>query len=704
MNLATGRAIGGRYEIIEELGKGGFGTTFLAKDRHLPGDRFCVVKQLKPQARDPKTLEAAKRLFETEAEVLYKLGTHPQIPRLFAYFTEEDEFYLVQEYVKGEPLTKQLVAGEKQEPDTVIPWVIEILKILQFVHQENVIHRDINPQNLIVREADKRLVLIDFGAVKQISTTFIAASGINLTVSIGTPGYQPSEQTHGNPKFASDIYAVGIIAIQALTGLLPQEIPIDVETEELKWRDSTNINPNLADVLDKMVRYDFRQRFRSASEVIEALNSINDSRVNTVVISPKKSGSKKRLKIGFLGITKFIVCVCCLSVLGFAVTRIYNLQTASQHYREGETLTYLKRYPDALAAYEKAIAIDPNHIDARLGKAQILTLLNRYPDALINYEQAIQLKPDTAKLWEGRGKVLDALNRHDRALDSFDRALQIDRNAAESWYGRGKVLTELKKYGDALIAYNEAVNLADNSPNYWYERGWVLHNLRQYAEAIASYDKALSLQDSLASAWYGKANSLVRLGRDAEASTAYQKATDYQPNYHQAWFGLGNTLLKQRQYQSAVNAFDNGLKYQSKDAEIWYNKGWALYQMSQYKLAVNAYDRSLALKKDSPQVWYNRGNALYNLNSYEAAALSYRQATRYQPSYYQSWYSRGNALVQLKRFAEAVSSYEKTLRYRPNYPEAIAALNWAKVQVKLTNLKNNILPAKTPEPKRLTKP
>jgi serine/threonine protein kinase len=690
MNLVTGRAIGGRYEIIEQLGKGGFGTTFLAKDRHLPGNSFCVVKQLKPQARDAQALEAAKRLFETEAEVLDCLGTHPQIPRLFAYFTEDNEFYLVQEYIKGESFSKKLVIGKKLDPNLVTSWIIDILKILKFVHHNQVIHRDINPQNLIVREADGQIVLIDFGAVKQISTSFLMASGVNLTVSIGTPGYQPSEQAHGNPKFSSDIYAIGIIAIQALTGLSPQEISRDPDTEELRWRDNIDIDSRLADVLDRMVKYDFRQRFPSATQALKALESLSSSETKTIIISPQNNRGRFAFKLGFGKIFKAIVLLGSLAGVGFAATRINGWQTANRSYRDGETLTSLKKYPEALASYEKAIEIEPNNIEARIGKANILSILQRNQEALINYDRAIKIEPSNPILWQKRGVVLDLLNQNKQAIDSFDRAIQLDRSLADSWYGRGKVLTELKQYRDALKAYDEAVNLEPQAEKYWHERGWILHNLKRYQDAIASYDKALSLQDSLAPAWYGKANALAILGKDTEAVTAYQKAVDYQPKYYQAWFGLANILLKQQQYESAINAFDSGIQYQSKDAEVWANKGWALHQLKQYQLAVKAYDRSLGLKRSRSQVWYNKGNALYNLNAYKAAAIAYRQATRYKPSYHLAWYSRGNALVKLQRYQEAVKSYEKALRYNPNYTQAIAGLNWAKVRLKLSQLKTTV--------------
>ena len=272
-----GKILGGRYQIISHLGRGGFGTTFVAEDRHLPGNPQCVVKQLKPKknSEDPLALQAARRLFDREAEVLYQLGNHDRIPRLFAHFEEDGDFYLVQELIDGNELRKELQLGQQLSEAQVIVLCIEILEILEFVHQQDVIHRDIKPSNLIRRRQDGKIVLIDFGAVKQIGTQVIASQDqTSLTIAIGSPGYMPNEQLAGKPRFCSDIYAVGILGIQALTGLNPRQFPEDLKTSEIIWRDQVRVSPDLADILDKMVRYDFRERYQSATEVLEAFNGL----------------------------------------------------------------------------------------------------------------------------------------------------------------------------------------------------------------------------------------------------------------------------------------------------------------------------------------------------------------------------------------------------------------------------------------------
>jgi serine/threonine protein kinase len=157
-------------------------------------------------------LQAAKRLFNREAEVLYQLGNHNQIPRLFAHFEEEQEFYLVQEFIEGHELRQELPVGKKLSENFVIALLKEVLEILAFVHQQNVIHRDIKPSNLVRRKQDGKLVLIDFGAVKQFGTQVINSQGAtSFTIAIGSPGYMPNEQIAGKPRFSSDIYAVGML-------------------------------------------------------------------------------------------------------------------------------------------------------------------------------------------------------------------------------------------------------------------------------------------------------------------------------------------------------------------------------------------------------------------------------------------------------------------------------------------------------------
>ncbi|MDJ0635280.1 MAG: serine/threonine-protein kinase [Xenococcaceae cyanobacterium MO_188.B29] len=256
-----------RYKIISSLGKGGFGKTYLAEDTKRPNNPPCVVKQLNPGIDDPKFLDIARRLFTKEAETLEKLGFYEQIPRLLAYFEEKHEFYLVQEYIEGKTLSQELSPNQPWSEVKVIDLLRDCLKIIDFVHSNGVIHRDIKPDNLIRRQ-DNKLVLVDFGTVKE--TVISQTQAIASTVAVGTRGYMPTEQARGKPRFTSDIYALGIIAIQALTGVHPIQLQED-QNGEILWQSQVRCSPKLKEIIAKMVRYHFKDRYQSAKEVLEQL-------------------------------------------------------------------------------------------------------------------------------------------------------------------------------------------------------------------------------------------------------------------------------------------------------------------------------------------------------------------------------------------------------------------------------------------------
>ena len=270
------KTLGGRYKITQILGHGGFGETYIAQDIKRPQSPQCVVKQLSPATNNPSHLKLARRLFDREAETLERLGKHEQIPRLLAYFEEDGEFYLVQEYIPGHSLSEELSLGRQLPEARVIDMLRELLEILIFVHGERVIHRDIKPNNIIRRQTDRSLVLIDFGAVKdQYSKLAAEETSSNLTIGIGTQGYMAPEQAAGKPQPNSDLYAVGMMGVQALTGLPPSQLKPDA-LGEICWEEKASVSSGLAAVLSKMVRYDCAKRYKSAIEALQELKKLSN--------------------------------------------------------------------------------------------------------------------------------------------------------------------------------------------------------------------------------------------------------------------------------------------------------------------------------------------------------------------------------------------------------------------------------------------
>jgi serine/threonine protein kinase len=264
--LDVGTVLRNRYEIVQQLGTGSFGVTYIAQDRDFPGQKEFVVKQFNPVNLDRESIDIARAKFTQEAECLARLN-NDFIPRVYAQFEENGHFYIVQDLVEGVTLAQEFKAGEKKNEQYIKKLLVDVLTPLAYVHQQNIIHRDLKPDNLIRRNDDGKISLIDFGAVKEVVNQPTSQAG----TTIGTPGYMPHEQISGRPKMSSDIYAVGVIAIQASTGFALSQLSFDHD-ENLVWQDlAPDISLELKNILSQMVEYDFRKRYGSASEALQAL-------------------------------------------------------------------------------------------------------------------------------------------------------------------------------------------------------------------------------------------------------------------------------------------------------------------------------------------------------------------------------------------------------------------------------------------------
>lgn len=304
MNTKLGQLCGSknlfreRYAILRILGRGGFGVTFLARNVTLPGHPLCVIKQLCPKVSSPRSWQRAKERFEKEAKTLGQLGNHSQIPMLLDYFEMGEDFFLVQEYVRGCTLTREVRRKGPLSETEVKQFLQEILPVLQYIHKNHVIHRDIKPHNLLRCDDDGRLVLIDFGAVREelakATELFDKTATTNF---VGTMGFAPPEQFSLRPVYSSDIYALGVTCLYLLTGKAPLEFDYDANTGEICWQNKLTVSPHFTEILNRMLKTSVRERFKSAAEVVFALgmeshsSSLSDCLTNQPLGVEEKTNS-----------------------------------------------------------------------------------------------------------------------------------------------------------------------------------------------------------------------------------------------------------------------------------------------------------------------------------------------------------------------------------------------------------------------------
>jgi formylglycine-generating enzyme required for sulfatase activity len=261
-----------RYLPLNFIGEGGFGRTFQAVDvKRL--NTPCVIKQFFPQQAGSAALEKAKQLFEQEAKRLQELGKHPQIPDLLAFFSQDGRLYLVQEFIDGENLLQEVQRLGKFNELQIQNLLRDLLPVLHFIHEQNVIHRDIKPDNIIRRKIDQKLFLIDFGVSKETSGTILTKIG---TIT-GTPGYAPPEQFRGMVYKSSDLYSLAVTCLRLLTGIFPEkngsDLLFDTNIMEWQWQKYVSLSQNLSDILETMIHNIPQSRFHSAPEVLHALEN-----------------------------------------------------------------------------------------------------------------------------------------------------------------------------------------------------------------------------------------------------------------------------------------------------------------------------------------------------------------------------------------------------------------------------------------------
>ncbi|OWY67308.1 hypothetical protein B7486_32150 [cyanobacterium TDX16] len=279
-----------RYRVLRELANGRFGKTFLAEDTQMPSGKKCIIKQLKPSENSPQVDRIIREKFQREAATLETLGDiNSQIPRLYAYFVEAGEFYLVQEWIQGQTLSDRVEQEGVFSEREVKEILLDILPVLQYIHSQGIIHRDLKPDNIIWRSRDSKPVLIDFGPIKEIMGTTITASGrATSSIVVGTPGFIPNEQAAGKPLFASDLYALGLTAIYLLTGKMPQALKTNPLTGEIHWRQQTlNVSPKFAAILDKTIQPSARDRYINAPAMLAALQQLDPHTVPPKVSTPQ---------------------------------------------------------------------------------------------------------------------------------------------------------------------------------------------------------------------------------------------------------------------------------------------------------------------------------------------------------------------------------------------------------------------------------
>ena len=387
--LNSGDVLRSRYRILHQLGCGGFSRTYLAEDINRFNER-CVLKEFAPQLKGTFALKKAQKLFEREAGVLYRLQ-HSQIPQFQQLFQDKEHLFLVQDYVEGETyhslLNQRLKAGKKFDETEIRQLLTEVLPILEYIHSMGVIHRDISPDNLMLRTKDRLPVLIDFGCIKEVEiktqsqlSQATSSDPVSLMgTAIGKTGYAPPEQTERGIVYAhSDLYALAATAVVMLTGKEPQQL-IDPESYRWHWQSEINLSPKLEWILATMLSPNPSDRFGSAAEVTKTLADITAIALPQVSQPQSSNGLRRqtsRAKLAFIGslLSKslfFVPFTAMLIFAGYLCLRVAELQVDLPSNRVDNSLKLDRELEDRYSQGERLLISQTSTPEKKLAIAAL---------------------------------------------------------------------------------------------------------------------------------------------------------------------------------------------------------------------------------------------------------------------------------------------------------------------------------------------
>jgi tetratricopeptide (TPR) repeat protein len=341
---------------------------------------------------------------------------------------------------------------------------------------------------------------------------------------------------------------------------------------------------------------------------------------------------------------------------------------AATYYSRGRALERQGRHAEALAAYDKALELQPDQLDIHQDRAVALGQLGRFDEARAALEKALQLRPDQAEIHRNRGVALRELGRLEEALAEYDEALRLQPDQPSFWYSRGIALNQLGRFDEALAAYDRALELRADQPDVHQNRGVTLEQLGRLDEALAAWDQALRLQPDNPYRHQIRGVMLERLGRVADALAAYEQAVRLQPDQHEFHRNRVAALQRLGRLGEALAAVDEALRLQRDQPDIHHSRGAVLAELGRLEEALAEYDEALRLQRDQPDVHYSRGVALGQLGRFDEALAAYDRALELQPDQPDIQYARAVALGQLDRFDEALAAYDRALELQPDQP------------------------------------
>lgn len=627
------------YQIVEVLSTGGEEEIFLAKDKISDSSLHYLVKKFR------STSKQSEKLFLAQAQALQKLSQeNEQIQKLLNYFEDNQEFYLVQELVDGTPLAKEIFQGQLQE-ELVISILSQVLQILKFVHSKGIIHQDINPENIIRRHTDSKLVLTNFGSVKQAMTDVLELND-----------YMPMEQFNGNPQPNSDIYALGIVAIVALTGLPAREItspqsPRNFLTGEIVWRHrSTKVSGRLARIINRMVHFDYRNRYESSTVALQDLEKLT----NKYLLIETQRQEKRRLLI-FGGVAGFII----IAISTWFLFPFKGEDAAKKVYEQGVIKYEQANYKSAINYFNQATWMNPKYGQAYNKRGDAYYRLGDYLKSQEDYSEAIRLNNQDANAYYDRGFTLYKLDDYVTAIVDYNKAIQINPEYADAYYGRGLARYKIKDRQAAMADFNKAIALNPQYAEAYTARGVIHRKQGNKLQAIKDLEEATRINPDDAEAHYELGVSHENLNEKRSAIKSYTKAIELNPNYLNAYLARADVYGDMGYGNKAMADYSKAIALNPTSPEVYTRRGIFHSKRWENQAAFANFNKALQLDPKYAPAYNYLAITNLDMGKIKQARYYYSKAIEVNPSYALAYYNRGLIHTNIGKVPQAIEDFQK---------------------------------------------
>ena len=608
----TNRLLGGRYQFIQVLGSGDRRQTLLVADVHYPGHPKCVIKQLKLPTRNPTTLKFILSLLKKKLEVLEMVGRHNQIPNTLASFQDLKHFYLVQEFIPGRSLAEELIVGQPWPEQRVLLLLREVLRVLVFVQEHGVIHSNLKPSNILRHQGDDRILVSDFGLLKEINWDISSKETTPDSQPNGPQwAYVPLEQRQGSTRFCTDHYALGMIAVQALTGLPPRDLP-DAAQPDLQdvvirlLQQMGGVGINVASLIARMVHPEADRRDQKAVAILSDLNRLVEEpeptpadrgeKITYAIPEPEvtePAPSRSRGKGALVGATLGILALGAIAI----ALRIPQQVLANQRLGVAETAVEAGETETAIAHYNRVLKLDPDNGKALAGRGQLQGQGGDPEAGLADLTAAIDADPDNSTWVYQRGNLRFSVGDIQGAIDDYTEALKLDPTLIPAHVNRGTARAE---WGDDLGAVED------------------------YTEALA-LDPPLELR---AASHLNRCLSYSNLGQQVKALVDCTEAINLRPSHGLAYQNRGLVRRRLEEFQGAIQDYNIAIQIEPNSSDPYYNRGLARQDLKDFAGALEDFSKAIALDEFHVFARYDRGILYTQVDQPEKAKADFEAASQ----------------------------------------------------------------------------